>query len=333
MTIKKTLADELDLNQEPLVSKATTKSTGDSANPAGISIDSLSNFQIAEIFATMGDNRVVLVPIGFPQAGKSLMISSLLYYADKEKNPHFSTKWEEKGYFVNGLKVSKKMIQDFESGRLYKATKEGTLDLIGMSIEPPKASGLKNLDLAILDLAGEDLKKIKWDEGGEFTSKINAIFKGLQFDESPIIFLLITPCVPAQKDGESMQEAHQREDDLHREFLNYIQVSQPDLAKNALFFIVVSQWDKNPDQQMSEQVFIEKYRPAVYGYVQNRGNVHWGTYTVGKILVLEEDDKTTYAKIIKRNLADPKRFWYSLYEICRKKPLVPKPGFWEKLLG
>lgn len=122
MTVKKTLADELDLNQEPLVSKATTKSTGDSANPAGISYDSLSNHQIAKMFATMGDNRVVLVPIGFPQAGKSLMISSLLYYADKERDPHFSTSWPNDGYFANGYKVYKKMTQDFENGRLYKAT-------------------------------------------------------------------------------------------------------------------------------------------------------------------------------------------------------------------
>jgi hypothetical protein len=95
------------------------------------------------------------------------------------------------------------------------------LDLIGIEIHPAK-SNLPPLNLAFLDLAGEDIKGIKTSEGAGFTDKINAVFNGVKIDNSPIVFILITPFEPPRKDDESLQNAHDREDALHYDFLNYI---------------------------------------------------------------------------------------------------------------
>ena len=39
-------------------------------------------FEIAKVFSEFSrDNRVLVIPVGFPQAGKSLFLSSLMYYA------------------------------------------------------------------------------------------------------------------------------------------------------------------------------------------------------------------------------------------------------------
>jgi hypothetical protein len=119
---------------------------------------------------------------------------------------------------------------------------------------------LPQLNLAFLDLAGEDIKKIKTNEGAEFSSKINAVFNGLKVNNSPVVFALITPFEPAQKDNESLQNAHDREDALHYDFLNYMQQNQPVLLRNSTFFIIVSQWDKNTNAKIDVETFIREKR-------------------------------------------------------------------------
>ncbi|MFM7086827.1 MAG: hypothetical protein ACKOXO_07555, partial [Cyanobium sp.] len=85
------------------------------------------------------------------------------------------------------------------------------------------------LKIAFLDLAGEDLKKIKVSEGGEFNSKINSVFKGIEIEESELIFLLITPFDPAPGGDETKANAHNREDTLHSDFLNFVETNRPQL--------------------------------------------------------------------------------------------------------
>ena len=98
----------------------------------------------------------------------------------------------------------------------------------------------------------------------------------MKIDNSPVVFVLVTPFDPPKLSGETSRNAHDREDTLHQNFLNYMEVVQSDVLKNAKFFIIVSQWDKNPDPNLSVETYIRDKRPAVYNFVNNL-DVVWGS--------------------------------------------------------
>ncbi len=280
---------------------------------------------IARVFSSFAaENRTILIPIGFPQAGKSLLLSSLVHYAVKGKETLFRAPIEEQFPYNKGRKTVDEMVRYFESGRLYGASAMGILDLIGIRMEPSK-SKLPVLNLAFLDLSGEDIKRIKTNEGAEFTDKINAVFKGLAVDDTPIIFALITPYLPVVLPGETLEKAHNKEDALHFDFLNYIKINQPHLLRNSKFFVIVSQWDKNPDQNQKIDEYIRLKRPSVYNYVKDT-NVIWGQYSIGKLLESNLDG-VIIQEIIRINYDYPARFWNKLYNICTNKNLNSKSIF------
>jgi hypothetical protein len=302
------------------------KQPSSTANDKDI-LSNLNPFEISKQFTKFKkDNRVLVIPIGFPQAGKSLLLSSLLHYAIMGKDLHFRTHPNGvaigEGPFDYGRKVLDRMVNTFNSGKFFPANRMGSLDLIGVEIEPSK-SKLPKLNLGFLDLAGEDIKSIKISERGAFTEKIDAVFKGIRIDKTPLIFVLITPFDPPGQD-------HDREDSLHFDFLNYLRETQSDLIPNSKFIIIVSQWDKNPDTKMSVESYIKEYRPMMYTYVKNT-DVIWSEYSIGEVLS-NTVNNVEISEIIRKNYDYPRRFWYKLYNICTGKSLNEK-GFWEKLFG
>jgi hypothetical protein len=308
------------------------KSNSDSAKSPSRKafLSELTVHDIARVFTDFGaQNRVLAIPIGFPQAGKSLLLSSLMYYARKGEDTLFRTNLVNDFPFDKGRLAADQMVDYFNQGKLYQSTEKGSLDLIGIDIQPTKAN-LPTLNLAFLDLAGEDIKGIKTSEGAVFTDKINAVFNGVKIDNSPIVFILITPFEPPRKDNETSQNGHDREDALHYDFLNYIKQNQPELLNNSKFFIVVSQWDRNSNAQLDVETFIREKRPSIYNYVKN-STVVWGEYSIGKLLE-SKIDGVQIQEIVRINYEYPSRFWKKMYQICTNKNLDQK-SFWEKLFG
>lgn len=335
----------IDLNIPEADGGGSNSSSTASKSKSIIKLPDLNEFQIAEVFASIGaDNRKVVIPVGFPAAGKSLLFSSLLWYGKKCTDAQFrilvrgdkaADKDENDRYFLNGKKVVDDMVQEFHDKKLYGRTLTGTLDLIGVDLIPSKYSAKPKqfpvLKVAFLDLAGEDLKKIKESEGGEFNTKINSVFKGIEIEESEVIFLLITPFDPIPSGEETKANAHNREDTLHSDFLNFIETNRPQLFARSKFIVVVSQWDKNKTYPSAESFLAEK-RPAVYQMLKSSGRAVWGQYSVGTILENEVDGGVVLQKIHKQNIEYPSRLWKKLYQICTNKDLDHKT-LWEKLFG
>jgi len=291
--------------------------------------------EIAEVFAHFGseeEGRVTFIPIGFPAAGKSLFLSSLLHYAkSSEREKLFRILPESKFPFSKGRIAFDEMVDYFQKGKLYAANAKGSIDLIGLDIIPTNEK-LNTLKISFLDLAGDDIEKIKVSENAEFTGKIKAVLNGLQVNDAATIFALITPFEPAGSTNfGSNSEAHNREDTLHFDFLSFLEKEQPALFKNSKIFIIVSQWDKNRDSQLKIEDYIQKYRPSVYALVKNL-NVVWGSYSVGRLLVQEDETGNTYQKLITRNEDYPENLWKTLYRVCTGDDLDQKT-FWQKLIS
>jgi hypothetical protein len=275
-----------------------------------------------EFLKIRNDEYVCLIPIGFRSAGKTMFLSSLIRYARRGPKTSFSINIDRDYPFNNGHIAADRLVRDFDSGKLQGRTNQGTLDLFGLHIHPSN-SNLPSLKLAMVDIAGEDISKIKTDQNGELTAKINAIFNGLTVHDSNVVFPLITPFIPAS--------THEEEDSLHFDFLNYLQTTQPDLFRNSKFFIVVSQWDKNKNPQLKVEEFIKKQRPALYNLVKNT-SVIWGNYSVGKILESKDEEGNHIAELVDVNNEYPMRFWKRIYQICSGKEIDYK-SFWQKLFS
>jgi hypothetical protein len=291
--------------------------------------------EIAEVFAHFGSEeagRVTVIPIGFPAAGKSLFLSSLLHYAKISTSEKlFRILLESNFPFDKGRIAFDEMVDYFHKGDLYAANAKGSIDLIGLDIIPTNEK-LNTLKISFLDLAGDDIEKIKVSNNAEFTGKIKAVLNGLQVNDAPTIFALITPFEPAGSSNfGSNSEAHNREDTLHFDFLSFLEKEQPSIFKSSKIFIIVSQWDKNKNDKLTIEDYIQKYRPALYAFVKNL-NVVWGSYSVGKLLVQADEAGKSYQKLITRNEEYPENFWKTLYRVCTGDDLDHKT-FWQKLFS
>jgi hypothetical protein len=270
-----------------------------------------------------------VIPIGFPAAGKSLFLSSLFHYAERDEHKKWNSADKSEDPFYWGNMSRNKMIQFFDAGRAYEQTKSGTLDLIGMTLEPTNRN-LPDLDLAFIDLAGEDIQRIKTDKGGALSKAIEGIFQALDDDEVEPIFCLITPYKPADGDN--------NENQLHKNFIDYLKETLPDLYSRAKFIILVTQWDKKPETNpLTVEEYIKTKRSTLYKLQEGKNaKIFYRDYSIGKVLNVSERDETGEEKpsvLIKNiNTEYPYIFWNKLYLLATGKSLEPL-GCLAKLFG
>lgn len=297
--------------------------------------DDLTLTELAQYFASLDQKGfdATVIPIGFPAAGKSMLLSSLLWYSQKGEPP-FSQDILDYEYFKEGSIALRNMVDRFSAdGDLYQTTAKGTLDLIGIDITPFKES-IPPIRLAFLDLAGEDVKNIDTLSGGAFTAKIDAVLNGLQINQSPVIFVLITPFSPKKLSSDSRvsdSEGHMREDALLHSFLNYLEQHQPNLIASSKIFIIVSQWDMNTNSNLSVEDYIRINRQSVHNYIQNK-DVVYGQYSIGRILNQQEKNGETTQRIASRDTFHPYKLWKEIYVQITGKDLDKKP-WWKRIFS
>jgi hypothetical protein len=332
----------------------------------------LSNDEIQEVFAIGlqsvdrknemldGRKRTIVIPVGFPNAGKTQLISSLLYYAKCSFNPDRSIdiddRVKEKIYpqftieeidesigdvnpYAQGRAEMNRLINSYIKGELAGTTPANTLNLIGIDIVPKEAKKRKlpKLNLAFIDIAGEDIKKTKFDFGsrnkGTFTWKFDAVFKGLNDSDHPVVFMLITPFSAVEEDE------HINEADLHIDFLNHIRNNYPSLFKRSSFYVFVTQWDKCRNENMTELDFIMKHRKRIYEKLEECRKeygsvVTYMGYSIGQLseVIKNEDGSSSIAKLRRINYFCPSVVWNDLYFRCTNKEL-DKKTIWDKVAG
>ncbi|NVO11914.1 MAG: hypothetical protein HXX16_18295 [Bacteroidales bacterium] len=320
--------------EEEVKVKAKEKAVIETVNSAYSSRMNLAKTdqrKIIEALSDLAQNRYqFVIPIGFPAAGKSLFLSSLFHYADRDiaKKWNADPKTEDPFYYGNMSRNA--MINFFDAKRAYAQTKSGTLDLIGMTLEPMNRN-LPDLDLTFIDLAGEDIQRIKTDKGGALSKAIEGIFHALNQKNVEPIFCLITPYKPSDGDN--------AENDLHKDFLSYLKEYHADLYSRSKFIILVTQWDKKPEtKNLTVEEYIQNKRPALYtAQFGKKAKIFYREYSIGRVIEAEEiDEKTgeTRPSILINSIDTeyPAIFWNKLYLLATGRSLEPL-GCWGKLFG
>lgn len=286
----------------------------------------LSQEQLIRIFDAINeDDRATVIPVGFPQAGKSLFLSSLMFYCETYTDKLWAPDYMLEYPFDNGELSRNQMIGYFNAGRAYPATTSGTVDIIGVDITPQNHR-LPVLKIAFVDLAGEDLEKIKTSNAGEFDDKIEGVLRGCETGKP--IFCLVTPYEPVKGDRE--------EDQLHSDFMNYVKVKLPDLYEVAKFIVIVTQWDKVPsNKKLDVETYIEKKRPKLHTLINGRNSkVIYGEYSVGKVDNTKDEHQNNVVMLRRINFEHPHNFWNNLYKVTTGRSFDSGVrSFFKKLFG
>ncbi|MCF2221086.1 hypothetical protein H9Q08_17505 [Chryseobacterium sp. PS-8] len=285
-----------------------------------MSIADKTAMEIAQIFNDISnDKRYVIIPIGFPVSGKSMFLSSIMHYAFNGVDSPFTSTLKTQYPYESGHYAVDTMIAEMEKGKLYDRTKGGTMDLIGLDITPSYVKRPR-IQTLFLDLAGEDLKKIKTSYGGKLPYFISSVLSGVEYAGQPI-FLLITPYIP------SATWTHQDEDALMRDFINYMKDVKPKLFNKSRFFVLVTKWDLNPDPvKETTESFIQDKRPQLYSQIKDM-ICSYGNYSVGNILTVEDDNGEILQHITDKDTRSPYRFWTALYETLTGVSMEKKSWF------
>ena len=278
------------------------------------SLDSLSSNEICKIFAKFhNEGRQIIILFGSVMAGQSMFLTSLMYYAIRATTKKWNATFSDSYPF--DMKSIDYMIKLMENRYVLPATDPGTLDLIGIDIEPHKKK-LPVLKLAFIHTAGEHWNEFHPKRGNIELPLIN-LLKACEHNST--IFCIITPFQSFM--------GNDRENELHFYFINYLKNNMPILYKNTNFFIIVSKWDCNPKTEVSVlEKYIEQYRPSLYNLMQGKKErTMYGEYSVGNIL--ETRDKYNdnieipVVNVIRLNNEYPNRFWNALYRLCTGKNL------------
>ena len=288
-------------------------------------IKDLSQRDIIELFGDITkDNRNIIIPIGFPAAGKSLFISSLMYYSQRDTIKKWSINYENNYPYDQGRISVNSMVNYLDRKKTYPSSLSGTIDIIGATLVTNNASK-PNVNFAIIDLAGEDIEKIKVGATkGEFDRKIEGILRGCETGKP--IFCLLTPFSPSKGDL--------IEDTLHFDFLNYLKMDLPILYNNSKFIVLVTQWDKNPNKNQEVEDYLKDKRPNIYNLVTNQSrNKYFADFSVGRLIETYNDENTKEPLIADIERESPEKFWNKIYEVITSKSLVEKPSFFKKLFG
>jgi hypothetical protein len=278
-----------------------------------------------EIIKSCDQDFFTVFPIGFGIAGKTMLLSSIFSFAEKNATKPFTVTHYRHYPFNNGFKLSSKMISEFDinNGQLMGRNAMGNIDLFGLTLKP-KNTHLDDLNLNFVDVSGEDISKIKSTQDAKLTPKIKAIFDALELKKSPTIFLLVTPFTSVENRGDADEDA------LHANFIDFLSTDYPTLFKLSRLFIVVTKWDQNKDNKLTVEKFIKENRSSLYSKIMGT-NAVYGMYSIGKILETTEGNETR-STLVEINQEYPFRLWNKVYEIFSGRELTHKK-WWQRIFS
>lgn len=247
---------------------------------------------------------------GIGQSGKSVILSTMLYYIDTQEGvlePNNNARNnQEANLLLNNFR------ENIRKGILPNRTTKGEVKELNFTFTPDNLSEkVKPINLTFLEIAGEDLANdLRVDNG--FPDHIAQYL----YTDIPISFIIVT----------SYDNAH-NDDAIIKQFLSEIKLYGKN-PKKFKMILVISKWDKSgrmeprvgTDRDELED-FVNRNLPMTSKYLDVfQFNVEY--YTAGKI-----DDNN----IISLNQKSAKILSHWLYESIVGYPLGYEGTLWERI--
>ena len=259
--------------------------------------------------------------VGMPEAGKSMMLASILYYtyakAQGRTIVHCPT-GSRQG--LKGEQLAERFRHDVRSGRCVprsenlKAASSTFPIEVHIKFTPRGAREGDSVKFAWVEMAGEDCRKlIRQDSTFQRSAFADGIEAYLSFPEQNMIFMGVLDPVESR-------DSAQDSDALLIKFLDHLDTSG---QENAPFILVVSKWDEISGRFDNVEDYVRKEHPILHNQLDNgMRETYFMAFSVGKKL---NDDEFIY---------DPhhaERFFNWFYQkVTGIGPTEEDDGFWAK---
>lgn len=243
---------------------------------------------------------------GSPQAGKSVILCSLLYYLKARGGVLRPTPSTPNSKEVNIL--LSQFFDDISKGILPPRTTINQIARFDFTFDPNnKSKKINPINLTFLDTAGDNNNEIR--KGGKFSNTLEEYLNA----QIPITFIVVT----------SWENAH-NEDTFINEFFEELEKKGKNL-KNINVILVVSKWDKSGKNYATneELEFFFYERLPMTNNVVDTYNLTRTYYTIGNV---SNDNKVTKLEL---DTATVLGKW--IYQSITGYPLDFEGTFWERI--
>jgi hypothetical protein len=275
----------------------------------------LTNYTEKELLQDLSrridDGRHIIIPIGLPQAGKSMFIASLMAYAFRTNHSecNFSDMYAQQD--ISAIPAILKRLDDKDTVNATNAN-EITFADIDMTATHRK----KSIKITLIDLAGEDIARligslpIKSEEQKSTKEKIEKLLASCVAGKA--IFGVVTPVDTSANLGQQSQ-VDRDESDAMKAFIDIIKAKNAKLYALTKFLVVVSKWDILP-QRIYASKYLSIHRNSLFNEISGKAKYGLIPYSVGDVVG---------DTVIRVNLRSPQNFWFTLFRFCTGIHVLP----------
>ncbi|PWJ57311.1 hypothetical protein CLV98_10717 [Dyadobacter jejuensis] len=247
---------------------------------------------------------------GNPQSGKSVILSSLLYYLSSQVGVLRPIIGSPNSQEVQTLLYD--FYENIRQGYLPERTTVGKVLEIDLVFEPNnKSKKVPLVNLTFLEASGEDLRAIK--RGGNFQSHISKYLSS----NVPLTFIIVTSYDTADQD-----------DTLINEFLDELERKGKNLQPVSII-LVISKWDLSGRMDVESPEELDNFVANNLRRTSQRFDANELSktfYTIGNV---ESQDGKQKITLLNLDTAGVLSNW--LYESITGYPLDYEGTFWERI--
>ena len=258
----------------------------------------------------------LIIPIGLPQAGKSMFIASLIAYAFK-RNHKEDNSCNFDHVCPKEMSGVKKITDALDNNDVLPSTRANEFTIIDLVMKSRYRN--RPIKVTLIDFAGEDIERLigrKEDIQGT-AKKIEKILAACIAQKA--IFAILTP-VDVNTELSITSPFDTDEDNEMKSFISNLKSQNPRLYSLTKFLFIITKWDLLSKRIDSEK-YLSLHRNQLYIEYSSSGKYSLIPFSVGNVV-----DKT----IINVILRSPKKFWYTLYHWSTGQEVLP---WWKRLIS
>ncbi|MDR1383773.1 MAG: hypothetical protein LBJ67_08015 [Planctomycetaceae bacterium] len=283
----------------------------------------ITDFEESEILKDIAlriqHGRRLIIPIGLPQAGKSMFIASLIAYAFKRKSDgkDGDNSCNFSHVFPKEYSGVKQITNALDKNDTLPSTRSNEITIIDLDMKSRYRK--RPIHITLIDLAGEDVERLigKREDTEGTAAKIKKILAACVAKKA--IFAIITPVESGTVLGQR-SDFDTEEDSEMKSFIDDLHQNNPKLYNMTKFLFVISKWDTLP-QRCDAVKYLQYHRQQLFTEVSSNAKYGLVPYSVGNVV------GNTIIDIILRS---PKNFWYTLYRWCTGQHVLP---WWKRLFS
>jgi hypothetical protein len=274
---------------------------------------------LKDIAARIQHGRRLIIPIGLPQAGKSMFIASLIAYAFK-RDVKEDNSCNFAHVFPREHSGVKNITDALDKGDVLPSTRPNEITIIDLDMKSRYRK--RPIKITLIDLSGEDIERLtgkRADDSDGTAAKIEKILAACIARKA--IFAILTPVDANMTEVGEVSQFDTDEDTEMKMFIDKIRNNNPQLYRLTKFLMVVTKWDTLP-KRIDTAIYLKLHRNQLYNeYSSNSKSYGLIPYSVGNVV------SNTIINIILRS---PKNFWYTLYRWCTGKHVLP---WWKRIFS